>query len=114
MPVGVSGTRLIATTTMATPASANVRALTVSAAALSVSTAAATTTDLRHARQSRFRVYTARDDQETVTVIHEWADEAAFATYLLSDAFARLGAVLRPMTASALSRRFRADLLETV
>jgi len=62
-----------------------------------------------------FRVYAARDDQEAVTVIHEWADEASFAAYLSSDAFARSGAVLRPMvTEPPVSRRFRAALLETV
>ncbi len=62
-----------------------------------------------------FRVYAARDDEEAVAVIHEWADEASFAGYLSSDAFARSGAVLRPlMTSPPVSRRFRADLLETV
>jgi quinol monooxygenase YgiN len=44
-----------------------------------------------------FRVYAARDDEEGVTVIHEWADEPSFAAYLSSEAFARSGAVLRPM-----------------
>ena len=62
-----------------------------------------------------FRVYAAREDEEGVVVIHEWADEASFADYLSSDAFARSGAVLRPLvTAPPVSRRFRADLLETV
>jgi quinol monooxygenase YgiN len=62
-----------------------------------------------------FRVYAARDDQEAVTVLHEWADEESFAAYLSSDAFARSGAVLRPMvTQPPVSRRFRAVLLETV
>ena len=62
-----------------------------------------------------FRVYAARGDEETVTVIHEWIDEPSFAGYLSSDAFARSGAVLRPMvTAPPVSRRFRATLLETV
>jgi quinol monooxygenase YgiN len=62
-----------------------------------------------------FRVYAARDDEEAVTVIHEWADEPSFADYLASDAFARSGAVLRPLvTAPPVSRRFRAALLETV
>ena len=62
-----------------------------------------------------FRVYAARDDEESVAVIHEWADEPSFAAYLASDAFARSGAVLRPlMTAPPVSRRFRAALLETV
>jgi quinol monooxygenase YgiN len=62
-----------------------------------------------------FRVYAARDDEEAATVIHEWADESSFAGYLASDAFARSGAVLRPLvTAPPVSRRFRAALLETV
>jgi quinol monooxygenase YgiN len=62
-----------------------------------------------------FRVYAARDDDESVVVLHEWADEQSFADYLSSDAFARSGAVLRPLvTAPPVSRRFRADLLETV
>jgi len=62
-----------------------------------------------------FRVYAARDDEEAVVVIHEWADESSFAGYLSSDAFTRSGAVLGPMvTAAPVSRRFRAALLETV
>ena len=62
-----------------------------------------------------FRVYAARDDEGAVTVLHEWVDEASFAGYLSSDAFARSGALLRPLvTAPPVSRRFRADLLETV
>jgi quinol monooxygenase YgiN len=62
-----------------------------------------------------FRVYADRDDQEAVAVIHEWADEPSFAAYLSSDAFARSGAALRPLvTAPPVSRRFHADLLETV
>jgi quinol monooxygenase YgiN len=62
-----------------------------------------------------FRVYAARDNQEGITVIHEWADEPSFAAYLSSEAFARSGAVLLPMvTQPPVSRRFRAALLETV
>lgn len=62
-----------------------------------------------------FRVYASRDDGEGVTVLHEWADEPSFAAYLASDAFARSGAVLRPLLSEApVSRRFRAALLETV
>lgn len=62
-----------------------------------------------------FRVYAARDNEEDVAVIHEWADEPSFAAYLASDSFARSGAVLRPlMSASPVSRRFQASLLETV
>ena len=62
-----------------------------------------------------FRVYAARDSEEDVTVLHEWADEPSFAAYLASESFARSGAVLRPlMSAPPVSRRFHADLLETV
>ena len=62
-----------------------------------------------------FRVYAARDDEGAVAVIHEWVDEPSFAGYLASDAFARSGAVLRPLvTSPPVSRRFRAALLETV
>jgi quinol monooxygenase YgiN len=62
-----------------------------------------------------FRVYAARDNEEDVVVVHEWADEPSFATYLASESFARSGAVLRPlMSAPAVSRRFQASLLETV
>ncbi|PZG12918.1 antibiotic biosynthesis monooxygenase [Micromonospora craterilacus] len=62
-----------------------------------------------------FRVYASREDETRITVVHEWNDEASFAGYLKSDAFARSGEVLRPiMTAAPVSRRFRAELLETV
>jgi quinol monooxygenase YgiN len=62
-----------------------------------------------------FRVYAARDNEEDVLVIHEWADQASFAAYTASDSFARSGAVLRPlMAAPPVSRRFHASLLETV
>ena len=62
-----------------------------------------------------FRVYAARDDQQAVTVLHEWEDRESFEAYLASDAFARSGAVLRPLvTEPPVSRRFSADLLETV
>ena len=62
-----------------------------------------------------FRVYAARDDEEAVAVIHEWADKQSFAAYLSSSAFARSGAVLRPLvTAPPVSRRFHAALLEMV
>jgi quinol monooxygenase YgiN len=62
-----------------------------------------------------FRVYASPEDQTGVTVVHEWADEASFGGYLGSDSFARSGEVIRPlMTGTPVSRRFRADLLETV
>ena len=62
-----------------------------------------------------FRVYESREDDRTVTVVHEWTDQASFAAYLASDAFARSNAVLRPLvTDGPVSRRFRAELVESV
>lgn len=62
-----------------------------------------------------FRVYASRTTPTVVTVVHEWEQEDAFGAYTASDAFARSGVVLRPlMTAPPVSRRYRADLLETV
>lgn len=62
-----------------------------------------------------FRVYASREDDTAITVVHEWQDRASFDGYLGSDSFARSGAVLRPlMSEPPVSRRFQADLLETV
>ena len=62
-----------------------------------------------------FRVYASRGDDRRVTVVHEWDDEASFAEYLESECFTRSGDVLRPlMTGAPVSRRFHAELLETV
>ncbi|MGC5285607.1 putative quinol monooxygenase [Micromonospora sp. DT231] len=62
-----------------------------------------------------FRVYAAREDDTAIAVVHEWDDEASLAGYLRSDSFTRFGEVIRPMMVGApVSRRFRADLLETV
>ena len=62
-----------------------------------------------------FRVFASRHDDERVSVLHEWEDEGSFAAYLDSDAFARSGAVIRPLVAEPpVSRRFHAELLETV
>ncbi|MFB7800243.1 putative quinol monooxygenase [Isoptericola sp. NPDC056134] len=62
-----------------------------------------------------FRVYAAREDDTAIAVVHEWDDEASFARYLGSDSFARLGGSVRPLqTGTTVSRRFRADLLESV
>lgn len=62
-----------------------------------------------------FRVYASREDGTRITVVHEWEDQASFAGYLESDSFARSGTVLRPiMTGAPVSRRFHAELLETV
>ncbi|RIV39933.1 putative quinol monooxygenase [Micromonospora radicis] len=62
-----------------------------------------------------FRVYACRQDDTRVSIVHEWTDEASFQSYLTSAPFARSGAALRPMMAGApVSRRFRAELCETV
>lgn len=62
-----------------------------------------------------FRVYASREDEHTLTVVHEWTDQASFAAYLSSEAFARSNAVLRPLvTEGPVSRRFRAELVESV
>lgn len=62
-----------------------------------------------------FRVYASRADDTRITIVHEWDDEASFAEYQASESFARSGEVLRPMmTGAPVSRRFRAELLETV
>lgn len=62
-----------------------------------------------------FRVYASRENETGITIVHEWNDEASFAGYQESDSFARSGKVLRPiMTGAPASRRFHADLLETV
>lgn len=62
-----------------------------------------------------FRVFASREDETHVTVLHEWEDEASFAGYLGSESFARSGEVLRPLlTGAPVSRRFRAELRETV
>lgn len=62
-----------------------------------------------------FRVYGSREHETQITVVHEWDDEVSFAGYQESDSFARSGKVLRPiMTGTPVSRRFRAELLETL
>jgi quinol monooxygenase YgiN len=62
-----------------------------------------------------FRVYASRQDDTGITVVHEWDNQESFTGYLGSASFARSGEVLRPMmTGAAVSRRFRAELVETV
>jgi|tagenome__1003787_1003787.scaffolds.fasta_scaffold19573055_2 quinol monooxygenase YgiN len=62
-----------------------------------------------------FRVYAAREDETRTSIVHEWADRASFDDYVRSESFARSGEVLRPiMTGAPVSRRFHAELLETV
>jgi len=62
-----------------------------------------------------FRIYASRENDTRVTVVHEWDDETSFAGHVRWDCFTLSGEVLRPlMTGSPVSRRFHADLLETV
>lgn len=62
-----------------------------------------------------FRVYASREDPAAITIVHEWADRESFDGYQRSASFARSGELLRPMmTAAPVSRRFHAELLETV
>ena len=62
-----------------------------------------------------FRVFASPERDTDITVLHEWDDESSFGTYLRSEAFTRSGLVLRPlMSEPPVSRRFRAELLETV
>lgn len=62
-----------------------------------------------------FRVYASREDETRIAVVHEWQDKASFVGYLGSDSFARSSGLLRPlMTGAPVSRRFHAELLETV
>ena len=62
-----------------------------------------------------FRVFPSAENDTDITVVHEWIDQSRFAEYLSSESFTRSGQVVRPlMTAPPSSRRFRAELLETV
>jgi quinol monooxygenase YgiN len=62
-----------------------------------------------------FRVCPSHEDGTQITIVGEWDDQASFDGYLRSDTFARFGEVIRPMmTGDPVSRRFRAELLETV
>jgi len=62
-----------------------------------------------------FRAYCSREDDTGITIVHEWDDEASVAGYQMSESFARIGKVIRPMlTGAPVSRRFRAELLETI
>ena len=62
-----------------------------------------------------FRAFLDPEGAEAVCVLHEWADAEGFAAYGRSEAFARSGRMLRPlMTSPPLSRRLRAELVETL
>lgn len=61
------------------------------------------------------RVLVPPSSPKDLTVLHEWDDEESFRAYLSSEAFLRSGQVVRPLlTAPPISRRFRAELVETV
>jgi quinol monooxygenase YgiN len=60
-------------------------------------------------------VFPSPEDDTALTLLHEWEDEASFRGYTDSESFARSGEVLRPMmTGAPISRRFRAELVESV
>jgi quinol monooxygenase YgiN len=62
-----------------------------------------------------FRVYASRQDEGRVAIVHEWEDEASFGAYQKSGSFARIGEAVRPMMVEPpVSRRFRAEMVETV
>jgi len=62
-----------------------------------------------------FRVFASPERDTDITVLHEWDDELSFRAYAASEAFNRSGLVLRPlMSAAPTSRRFHAELAETV
>jgi len=62
-----------------------------------------------------FYPYYDPDDCGTLGVIQEWEREEDFAAYLSSHAFNAFELILRPMMAGApVSRRFRAELIETI
>jgi len=62
-----------------------------------------------------FRVFASPERDTDITVLHEWEDESSFRAYLESEAFSRSGIVLRPLMSGApTSRRFHAELAETV
>jgi quinol monooxygenase YgiN len=62
-----------------------------------------------------FRVYASREDDNRITILHEWVDEASFEGYATSATFAQFGEAIRPIIiGTPVSRRFRAQLQATV
>jgi quinol monooxygenase YgiN len=62
-----------------------------------------------------FRPYADPIDGEAVRIVHEWQDIESFEAYASSDTFRSSGQALRPlMTSMPVSRRFTAQILETV
>ncbi|MGH1348724.1 MAG: putative quinol monooxygenase [Nannocystales bacterium] len=61
------------------------------------------------------RAFSSRQNDNDITVLHEWADQPSFDAYLASESFARSVARLRPMMiGTPSSRRFLVELVETV
>ncbi len=83
------------------------------ASALSIlSTAAATVVQMTG--NIAFRPL-ADPDGISITLLHEWENRESFEAYLASGSFATLGLKLRPMmTRPPVSRRFDAELIESV
>jgi quinol monooxygenase YgiN len=62
-----------------------------------------------------FQPYLDPENTGAIRIFHEWQDAASFEVYTASAEFKTLGQVLRPlMIAPPVSRRMKADLLETV
>lgn len=62
-----------------------------------------------------FRPFADPEHAGTCGLLHEWEREEQFGAYTASPGFAAIGQILRPMMiAPPISRRFRAELLETV
>jgi quinol monooxygenase YgiN len=62
-----------------------------------------------------FRVYADPERDTRITIVHEWDSRADMDVYLGSRSFADFGSILRKiMTGTPVSRRFEAQLAETV
>ncbi|MCY1126125.1 antibiotic biosynthesis monooxygenase [Frigidibacter sp. RF13] len=63
----------------------------------------------------RFRALTVSGQPGSICIQHEWDSAEDFANYVASPSFTESGIALRPLMVGATeSRRFTADLLETV
>ena len=66
-------------------------------------------------RNLAFQPYLDPVNAGAIRIFHEWQDAASFDVYTASAVFKSLSQVLRPlMIAPPISRRMKADLLETV
>lgn len=62
-----------------------------------------------------FRPFASSQNDNDITVLHEWVDQESFGGYLASEAFTLSGVVLRPLlVAVPSSRRFRVEMVESV